>query len=152
MSLELLEIMINNSSGWGYRFAFSYHFDLESFFYVFLTGCVEYGRDPSLPALNLDYWCTEDMENNIENKANDINLNFKDFISNKFSSSFIDTKELAMELHEILFGEHKYLYRFSFPNYALYNAMIGAINKTIGNIEAGKVPNRTWTNETTAAI
>ncbi|VDB83523.1 Bgt-20297 [Blumeria graminis f. sp. tritici] len=139
-------------SDWFNDFEYSYIYDLESFFNLFLTGCVEYGRDPDLPTHNLDSWCTKNMRDNIKNKEKDTRYNCKDLISNKFSSSFIDAKELAIDLQKLLFEDGKYYYRHSDDPNLMYNNIIMAFNKTIGEIEAGKIPNRTWTNNPAARV
>ncbi|VDB83520.1 Bgt-50326 [Blumeria graminis f. sp. tritici] len=146
MALEPMEVRSTSRTGRDYDFRYCCYYDLLSFFYVFLTGCVEYGRDPGLPELNLNSWCSIDMEYNIRNKKNDIELNFRNFINNKFSNSFIDAKELAIELQKELFGKRSYYYRHSRHEDFMYNNIIMAFNRTIGQIEAGKIPNRTWTN------
>ncbi|VDB83492.1 Bgt-60033 [Blumeria graminis f. sp. tritici] len=124
----------------------SYDDDLESFFYVFLTGCVEYGRDPDLPMMDLESWCNNKVDENIRNKRNDVTKNFKDLINKRFSSSFVDTIELAKELQELVFGMNRKPIEYLHYHDFLYNETIKAFNKTIGQIEAGKIPNRTWTN------
>ncbi|VDB83555.1 Bgt-51769 [Blumeria graminis f. sp. tritici] len=140
----------------GYRsslnrgFRYYPNYDLESFFYVFLTGCVEYGRDSDQPMHNLDSWDTDDMGDNVENKRNDMEWKFEDLIKIKFSSSFVDVKELAIELHKILFGISGENFGHAVHQYLLYNEIISAFNRTIGLIEAGKIPNRTWTDKKTA--
>ncbi|VDB83615.1 Bgt-51697 [Blumeria graminis f. sp. tritici] len=42
--------------------------DLESFFYVFLVGCIEYEVVPVSKSSNLDRWCTEDIASNYKSK------------------------------------------------------------------------------------
>ncbi|CAD6500192.1 BgTH12-04295 [Blumeria graminis f. sp. triticale] len=149
MAIRPLGVIRRPRSRWEEPFERSFHHDLESFFYVFLTGCVEYGRDPGLPRHNLDSWCTNKIEEIIENKYNDVYKNFKDFINIKFSSSFVDTIELAMELRRQLSNGYRTTQEYVDNSDFIYNEMIQAFNKTIGQIEAGKIPNRTWTNETT---
>ncbi|CAD6501118.1 BgTH12-01372 [Blumeria graminis f. sp. triticale] len=134
------------------NFRRTYRQDLESFFYVFLTGCVEYGRDPDLPRMDLESWCNNKIDENIENKRIDVNENFKDLLNKKFSSSFVDAKELAKELKQLVYRMSakpiEYLHYHDF----LYNETIKAFNKTIGKIEVGKIPNRTWSNKTTVGV
>ncbi|CCU83174.1 serine/threonine-protein kinase Sgk2 [Blumeria hordei DH14] len=113
----------------------SYFHDLESFLYVFLTGCVEYGRDPGLPRIDLDSWCKNEIDELIKSKRNDVLKNFKDLISKKFSSSFVDARELAKELQELIFGDDKKLSEYSSYDHFIYNEIIQAFNKTIGRIE-----------------
>ncbi|VDB83561.1 Bgt-20303, partial [Blumeria graminis f. sp. tritici] len=128
-----------------------YHkFDLESFFYVFLIGCVEYGRDSDQPMHNLASWDTDNIHRNVENKINDMQWKFEDLINIKFSSSFVDVKDLAIELHKIFFGISGDNFRHAAHENSMYNKMISAFNRTIGQIEAGKIPNRTWTDKKTA--
>ncbi|EPQ65346.1 Bgt-3608, partial [Blumeria graminis f. sp. tritici] len=135
MAIRPLGVIRRPRSRWEEPFERSFHHDLESFFYVFLTGCVEYGRDPGLPRHNLDSWCTNKIEEIIENKYNDVYKNFKDFINIKFSSSFVDTIELAMELRRQLSNGYRTTQEYVDNSDSIYNEMIQAFNKTIGQIE-----------------
>ncbi|SZF00991.1 unnamed protein product [Blumeria hordei] len=135
MALEPLGVMRRPRSSREEPFERTYCHDLESFLYVFLTGCVEYGRDPGLPRIDLDSWCTNEIDELIENKRNDVLRNFKDMINKKFSSSFVDARELAKELQELIFGNNKKLSEYSSYDDFIYNEIIQAFNKTIGRIE-----------------
>ncbi|VDB83538.1 Bgt-20087 [Blumeria graminis f. sp. tritici] len=130
-----------------YNFNSSYIFDLESFFYVFLTGCVEYGRDPDLPLHNLNSWREKDVDDTLENKLDDIQTNFENFINTKLSSSFVDFKNLALELRKIMFGNTRYCSKHLCDSNLVYKEMINAFNRTIGQIEAGKISTRFWTEK-----
>ncbi|SZF02213.1 unnamed protein product [Blumeria hordei] len=127
-------------------YLFYHNYVLESFFYVFLAGCVEYGRDSDQPRHNLELWDTGDMDKTLKHKKDDMNRNFKDLVHIKFSSSFIDVKELAFELHKIVFGNPGYHFEHVITERFMHNKMILALNRTIGRIEAGKIPNRMWTD------
>ncbi|CAD6501148.1 BgTH12-01402 [Blumeria graminis f. sp. triticale] len=148
MAIEPLKIAAKNRTERDSNFNSTYLHDLESFFYVFITGCVEYGRDRSIPFHNLDSWCTENMDDNLKNKLDKIESNFKSFINFKFSSSFVDVKNLALELHRLLFGNTRYCHEYSRDSNLMYTRMMMAFNRTIGQIEAGKIPNRMWKIET----
>ncbi|VDB83550.1 Bgt-20767-3 [Blumeria graminis f. sp. tritici] len=145
MALIQVAMWVGNVSKRDYNFNSSYLFDLESFFYVFLTGFVEYGRDPDLPLHNLDSWREKDVDNILRNKYEDIDENFESFINTKFSSSFVDFKNLALELRVILFGNTSYSYKLPRDSDLVYKKIIKAFNKAIGQIEAGKISNRFWT-------
>ncbi|SZF02210.1 unnamed protein product [Blumeria hordei] len=146
MACEVLQCHAEHRSGSMIDYLNYHNYDLQSFFYVFLTGCVEYGRDRDQRRCHLEQWNTDNMHVNLDNKKDDMKRNFKNLVGIKFSSSFIDVKELAFELHKILFG----IFRIKSRNFilvdSLHNEMILALNRTIGQIEAGKIPNRMWTD------
>ncbi|VDB83549.1 Bgt-20767-2 [Blumeria graminis f. sp. tritici] len=142
MAIEPLKIAAKNRTERDSNFNSTYLHDLESFFYVFITGCVEYGRDRSIPFHNLDSWCTENMDDNLKNKLDEIESNFKNFINFKFSSSFVDVKNLALELHRLLFGNTRYCHEYSRDSNLMYTRMMMAFNRTIGQIE-GKIAFKT---------
>ncbi|CAD6501160.1 BgTH12-01414 [Blumeria graminis f. sp. triticale] len=150
MALEVLLCNAGHISSLSADYQHYHKFDLESFFYVFLIGCVEYGRDSDQPMHNLASWDTDNIHRNVENKINDMQWKFEDLINIKFSSSFVDVKDLAIELHKIFFGISGDNFRHAAHENSMYNKMISAFNRTIGQIEAGKIPNRTWTDKKTA--
>ncbi|VDB83544.1 Bgt-20078 [Blumeria graminis f. sp. tritici] len=145
IALEQVMIEIGNISERDYNFNSSYLYDLESFFYVFLKGFVEYGRDPDLPLHNLDSWQTGYLYDILRKKLEDIESNYENFINTKLSSSFVDVKNLALELRKIMFGNTTYCYKYPRDSNLIYKEMIKAFNKAIGQIEAGKISNRFWT-------
>ncbi|CAD6501119.1 BgTH12-01373 [Blumeria graminis f. sp. triticale] len=152
MAFEPLDAIKRPKARWNESFECSYSNDLVSFFNVFLTGCVEYGRDPDLPRMDLDSWCNNRIDENIQNKRNDILENFEELVNKKFSSSFVDAKELGKELQQLLFGLNRKPIEYLQNRYVKYNQIIQAFNKTIGQIEAGKIPNRAWSNKTTVGV
>ncbi|VDB83524.1 Bgt-20087-2 [Blumeria graminis f. sp. tritici] len=147
MAIIQVAMWVGNEDKRDYNFNSSYLFDLESFFYVFLTGFVEYGRDPDLPLHNLDSWREKNVDNILRNKCEDIDENFEIFINTKFSSSFVDFKNLALELRIILFGNTRYSYKLPRDSDLVYKEMTNAFNRMIGKIEAGKISNRFWTEK-----
>ncbi|CAD6501132.1 BgTH12-01386 [Blumeria graminis f. sp. triticale] len=138
MAIIQVAMWVGNEDKRDYNFNSSYLFDLESFFYVFLTGFVEYGRDPDLPLHNLDSWREKNVDNILRNKCEDIDENFEIFINTKFSSSFVDFKNLALELRIILFGNTRYSYKLPRDSDLVYKEMTNAFNRMIGKIE-GKI-------------
>ncbi|EPQ64241.1 hypothetical protein BGT96224_3609B [Blumeria graminis f. sp. tritici 96224] len=135
MAFEPLDAIKRPKARWNESFECSYSNDLVSFFNVFLTGCVEYGRDPDLPRMDLDSWCNNRIDENIQNKRNDILENFEELVNKKFSSSFVDAKELGKELQQLLFGLNRKPIEYLQNRYVKYNQIIQAFNKTIGQIE-----------------
>ncbi|VDB83514.1 Bgt-50317 [Blumeria graminis f. sp. tritici] len=135
MALKQVEMWVGNIDDRDYNFNSSYIFDLESFFYVFLTGCVEYGRDPDLPLHNLNSWRAKYIDDTLQNKLEDINENFENFINTKLSSSFVDIRNLALKLRKIMFGNAEDCYEYVCNSNLVYKEMINAFNRTIGKIE-----------------
>ncbi|CAD6500052.1 BgTH12-04157 [Blumeria graminis f. sp. triticale] len=60
--------------------------DLESFFYVFIIGCIEYEEISADKAKNLDRWCTNEVENSFSNKRDSV-VHFDEILI-KFTASF----------------------------------------------------------------
>ncbi|SZF02221.1 unnamed protein product [Blumeria hordei] len=147
MALKQLMMWVGNITKCDYNFDSSYIYDLESFFYLFLIGCVEYGRDPSLRLYNLKSWREKCVDDSLANKLEDIDENYEKFIKTKFSSSFVDVKYLALKLRKIMFGNGRYCYQHVRDSNLVYKEMMKALNMTIGQIEAGKISNRFWTVE-----
>ncbi|VDB89345.1 Bgt-51081 [Blumeria graminis f. sp. tritici] len=136
MAIELLKNMSENK----YSIKKSCRYDLESFFYVFLVGCLRYGR-PSLEPANLNGWYTDDLSQNYHTKRTDITENFETNIIDCFSPSFDAVKDLARDLSKILFGSN--LDQFiSRPNSVeLYSPIIYAFKNVITQIDEGQIKN-----------
>ncbi|VDB89851.1 Bgt-50821, partial [Blumeria graminis f. sp. tritici] len=74
------------------------------FFKVFLAGCIEYEyRKESETKIDLQNWCTENILMNFSTKYSGITI-LKDTFLESFSPSFLDLKDLAINLRTILFG------------------------------------------------
>ncbi|CAD6502693.1 BgTH12-05283 [Blumeria graminis f. sp. triticale] len=136
MAIELLKNMSENK----YSIKKSCRYDLESFFYVFLVGCLRYGRPSSEPA-NLNGWYTDDLSTNYNTKRSDITVRFETNIIDHFSPSFDAVKDLARDLRKILFGSN--LDQFiSRPNSVeLYDPIITAFKNVITQIDEGHITN-----------
>ncbi|CAD6502790.1 BgTH12-05380 [Blumeria graminis f. sp. triticale] len=136
MAIELLKNMSEDK----YSIKKSCRYDLESFFYVFLVGCLRYGRPSSEPA-NLNGWYTDDLLTNYNTKRIDITVGFEKNIIDHFSPSFDAVKELARDFRKILFGSN--LDQFiSKPNSVeLYDPIIHAFKNVITQIDEGHIKN-----------
>ncbi|SZF01073.1 unnamed protein product [Blumeria hordei] len=79
--------------------------DLESFFYVFIVGCIEYelviGRKPR----NLDNWCQKTFEDCYNRKL--CNIYSLRRLLDQFTPCFEGLKELAIKLVAILFHDYR---------------------------------------------
>ncbi|VCU40272.1 Bgt-50355 [Blumeria graminis f. sp. tritici] len=113
----------------------TYRHDLESFFYVFLAGCIEYecvteGKPP-----NLDNWCDGGIKACYSAKLTDL-LDLE-MLLDKFTPSFVELKELVKSLAKILFKNGKF---FATPEDrgSMYRRMIMAFDETIEDI-TGKI-------------
>ncbi|CAD6503663.1 BgTH12-03322 [Blumeria graminis f. sp. triticale] len=116
----------------------TYRHDLESFFYVFIVGCVAYERDEkSREVANIHYWSERDVYENFVHKRSYMQ-NFELEILNQFSPSFVDLKDLAKELHKLLFGKLVKYFGTPVDHEPLYDGMIKAFNKIIDHIK-GKI-------------
>ncbi|VDB83586.1 Bgt-51680 [Blumeria graminis f. sp. tritici] len=111
--------------------------DLESFFYVFLVGCIEFEVVPESKSFNLDSWCTKYLNSNCVTKIGYISA-FETFVLKKFTPSFLGLKDLAKSLRTILFGKHGHNFTTPYDCSLMYNEMIEAFNKTIEQI-TGKI-------------
>ncbi|CCU81596.1 serine/threonine protein kinase domain protein [Blumeria hordei DH14] len=106
----------------------TFHHDLESFFCVFIVGCITYERGKkSEEVIDLQNWFTGTIKNNYVAKQLAV-LAFEEDILHKFSTKFLSLKPLATELRTILFGEHE-------PE---YEKIIKAFNNTIEEVR-GKI-------------
>ncbi|SZF01177.1 unnamed protein product [Blumeria hordei] len=130
MAIELLSNMFQRK----YSIKKSCRYDLESFFYVFLVGCLRYGRPSTKPA-NLSGLYTDGLAMNYYMKRKDITVGFEKNILDHFSPSFDAVKGLARDLREILFGSN--LDQFiSRPNsMELYDPIIRAFKNVITQID-----------------
>ncbi|VDB93310.1 Bgt-50431 [Blumeria graminis f. sp. tritici] len=123
----------------------TYRHDLESFFYVFLVGCVCYGRDPAAVKDHFNHWCSSGSLSNQGAKMADVGLNLQIRIIDKFSPCFNGIKELAFELRQILFGINGNFYDTLRDISILYDPIITAFLKTIKKIDDGIIRNETIT-------
>ncbi|CAD6503662.1 BgTH12-03321 [Blumeria graminis f. sp. triticale] len=116
----------------------TYRHDLESFFYVFILGCVTYGSDTkSFELAHLRCWSRRNVHNNLTNKR----IAFSDFefeILRWFSPSFVDLKDLAKKLHVLLFGKFGKNFTTPINHEPLYKGMIEAFSEIIHQIR-GKI-------------
>ncbi|CCU78912.1 serine/threonine-protein kinase Sgk2 [Blumeria hordei DH14] len=113
----------------------SYRHDLESFFYVFLVGCVCYGRDSAEYQNHFNNWCSSSPLLNQGAKIADTGMNFQLRIIDNFSPCFNGIKELALELRQILFGIHDIFYDTPRDSSVLYDPIITAFINTIKKID-----------------
>ncbi|SZF05442.1 unnamed protein product [Blumeria hordei] len=135
-AIELLKNMSENK----YSIKKSCRYDLESFFYVFLVGCLRYGR-PSLDPANLNGCYTDDLATNYATKRQDITTGFEKNIIDRFSQSFDAVKGLARDLRKILFGRNIDQF-ISRPNSVeLYDPVIQAFKNVITQIDEGRIKN-----------
>ncbi|VDB89948.1 Bgt-51395 [Blumeria graminis f. sp. tritici] len=134
MALERLQSAANRDE----TIARTFHHDLESFFYVFIVGCITYEREKnSKEVIALQMWHTDNIGINYQAKQVAI-FSFNERILDNFSTNFEVFKALASELRSILFGELGNEYRTPKDNEAEYEKIIGAFNNTIGDVR-GKI-------------
>ncbi|CAD6503714.1 BgTH12-03372 [Blumeria graminis f. sp. triticale] len=113
----------------------TYHHDLESFFYVFLVGCIEYEyRDESEEVKTLHDWCIKNMMTNFLTKLSCVNL-MQIITLDLFSPSFVELKKLATSLRTVLFGDGGIDFQTPDDHERIYKDMITAFNKTIDQIK-----------------
>ncbi|CAD6500142.1 BgTH12-04245 [Blumeria graminis f. sp. triticale] len=115
--------------------------DLESFFYVFIIGCIEYEDVSANEANDLNDWCTNDVKSNFKFKRDDIQ-NFDIEILDRFTASFKGLKELAEKLRQILFHDDGRYIETPVDCGPLYSRMIKALDKTVEEIRAGRIENK----------
>ncbi|CAD6503685.1 BgTH12-03344 [Blumeria graminis f. sp. triticale] len=138
MALERLQYAANRDE----TIARTFHHDLESFFYVFILGCITYEREKNSRAvIRLQMWHTDNIWCNFESKQGAIS-NFRERILDNFSTNFEVFKALASELRSILFGELGKEYRTPEDYEAEYEKIIEAFNNTIGDLRDGKIENK----------
>ncbi|CCU82213.1 serine/threonine-protein kinase Sgk2 [Blumeria hordei DH14] len=134
MAIELL----SNMSEGNYSIEKSCRYDLESFFYVFLNGCLQYGCSREKPEY-LKTWYTNNSSLNYLKKKQDIIENFETNILNHFSSSFDSVKDLARNLRKILFGENLEQFASTPDSGQLYAPIICAFKNVIRQIDEGHI-------------
>ncbi|CAD6500101.1 BgTH12-04204 [Blumeria graminis f. sp. triticale] len=119
----------------------TYRHDLESFFYVFVVGCIEYEHVPKGTPPNLNEWCEGGIKTCYSSKYTD--LSDLEMILDKFTPSFVGLKELAKNLRTILFRDGTF---FATPEDrgSIYRRMIMAFEETIEDIRAGRITNSTF--------
>ncbi|CAD6500080.1 BgTH12-04183 [Blumeria graminis f. sp. triticale] len=113
----------------------TYRHDLESFFYVFVVGCIEYESVDEAELRNLDKWCKGEIDTCYSSKYTDI-LDLE-IILDKFTPSFVGLKELAKSLRTILFKDGTFLDTPK-DRGSMYRRMIMAFDETIEDIR-GKI-------------
>ncbi|VCU40452.1 Bgt-51750 [Blumeria graminis f. sp. tritici] len=128
-----------------YTIVRTYRHDLESFFYVFLMGCVCYGRDSDSHDKHFIEWCSSIPSRNQGAKLLDIGMYFQARIIDNFSPHFNGIKELAFELRNIIFGENALSFDTPRQSAVLYDPIITAFLKTLEKINNGIIRNKTWT-------
>lgn len=120
----------------------TYFHDLESFFYIFLVGCVEYEYcDGSKRLDSMRYWATKSKTINFSTKYTLVSI-LDDTSSHGFTPSFLDLKDLAINLRTILFGEEGINFQTPDDHEPIYRNMIMAFNQTIEQIKNGTIPDR----------
>ncbi|CAD6502857.1 BgTH12-05446 [Blumeria graminis f. sp. triticale] len=130
MALELLRAIQKKEN----TLKQTYRHHLESFFYVFIVGCMSYGRK-SAPG-HLRYWhyannsiCCTSKESNIIN-------HFQEQILNYFTPVFECVQELALSLRQILFEDKSVGYGTPEDPNVLYDPIIRAFDDTIRKLDA----------------
>ncbi|VCU39387.1 Bgt-20073 [Blumeria graminis f. sp. tritici] len=134
MAIELLR----NMSEGNYSIKKSCRYDLESFFYVFLMGCLRYGC-LSVNSEYLKSWYTNNTSLNYFKKKGDIIENFETNILKHFPSSFDSVKDLARDLRKILFGENLEQFASTSNSAQLYAPIISAFKNIITQIDGMKL-------------
>ncbi|CAD6503727.1 BgTH12-03385 [Blumeria graminis f. sp. triticale] len=138
MALERLQSAANRDE----TIARTFHHDLESFFYVFIVGCITYEREKnSKEVIALQMWHTDNIGINYQAKQVAI-FSFNERILDNFSTNFEVFKALASELRSILFGELGKGYRTPEDYGAEYEKIIEAFNNTIEDLRDGKIENK----------
>ncbi|VCU40326.1 Bgt-50970 [Blumeria graminis f. sp. tritici] len=106
--------------------------DLESFFYVFIVGCIGYEKVSESKDNNLERWCSKNLAMNYMSKVAEV-MN-SDILLDKFTPSFEGLKELARNLRQILFNDNGQYIETPEDCRPLYQRMIKAFDKTIEDI------------------
>ncbi|CAD6501084.1 BgTH12-06783 [Blumeria graminis f. sp. triticale] len=114
----------------------TYRHDLESFFYVFLVGCVCYGRDTNSHEKHFDNWCSSIPIINQALKMGDVSENFQERIIDEFSPCFNGLKGLAFELRHIIFRNDGNFFDTPRDSAVLYEPIIAAFLNTIEKINS----------------
>jgi hypothetical protein len=118
----------------------TYRHDLESFFYVFLSMCVNYGwpagRRPKEDPFRR--WYVGSYEDIVIAKTGDMERgSFRTNLRSKFSPKFNCARELAMDLRDLLFlrGDELHVGTPDGDESILYDQMIGAFDKAIESMD-----------------
>ena len=120
----------------------TYRHDLESFFYVFIIGSIEYEFVKDGKSYNLDRWCLDVVESCYLNKR--IHIYEFPTLLNMFTPSFKELEQLAKNLRTILFEKDGSYIATPNDRGLLYRRMIEAFDDTIEDIRAGKIKNPTF--------
>ncbi|CAD6499702.1 BgTH12-03810 [Blumeria graminis f. sp. triticale] len=116
----------------------TYCHDLESFFYVFLVGCIEFEReDDAADIEELQNWSSNSIFTSNGTKVACV-TGFRSHILDIFSTSFFDLKDLAIKLRTIMFGESTVEVGTPDDPNPMYEGMIAAFSNTIEQIR-GKI-------------
>ncbi|VCU40653.1 Bgt-20538, partial [Blumeria graminis f. sp. tritici] len=132
MAIEL----VKNVSNGIFKYHQNYRHDLESFFYVFLSGCITYGLHPRSAPTHLNQWCTAYHGSNFRTKKSFVTDEFEEKILNNFSPSFEDVKSLASDLRQILFIKKLDPYKENENTDILYGPIIRAFDDAIAKIDS----------------
>ncbi|VCU40337.1 BgtAc-31486 [Blumeria graminis f. sp. tritici] len=131
MALELLEAITEKKLS----LKQTYRHDLESCFYVLIVGCMSYCAKP-MPE-DLEIWHSCSSKTCYQSKR----IMVEDFATktvHKFLPKFDGVKELALNFHQILFGNKDIGYGSPIDPNLLYNPIIEAFDETILELEAKK--------------
>ena len=137
MAIEVVELALRDARR---DLEHTYRHDLESFFYVFLAMCIDYGwEEGKKPKVDpLQSWYIGSYDSIVGAKLGHMGLNgFETLILPKFSPAFECVKGLAMSLRDALFlrgGKLRTGTPAEFPS-VLYNQMIAAFDKAIESLE-----------------
>ncbi|VCU40330.1 Bgt-50996 [Blumeria graminis f. sp. tritici] len=110
--------------------------DLESLFYVFIVGCIEYEFVNDRKSKNLNDWCKKSLLNCYYRKLSEITPLSP--LLDQFTPSFEGLKELALKLRTILFHKHKIYTETPLDCGSMCREMILAFDKTVKDIR-GKI-------------
>ncbi|CAD6502871.1 BgTH12-05460 [Blumeria graminis f. sp. triticale] len=135
MALELLEAIDDNEN----TLKQTYRHDLESFFYVLITGCMSYCRKEA--PKHLQNWYSSNSTLCFTSKKSDVKDKFQKRILEYFTPTFECLQELARSLRQILFEDESVGYRTPEDPNVLYEPIIRAFDDTIQELEGEKVFN-----------
>ncbi|VCU40350.1 Bgt-51007 [Blumeria graminis f. sp. tritici] len=113
----------------------TYRHDLESCFYVLIVGCMTY-CDQAMPE-HLKEWYSHSSSTCFSSKQSDM-IHFEERIIDYFLPKFQGVKELARNLHQILFGNKDIGYGSPIDPNILYNPIIEAFDESISRLEGKK--------------
>ncbi|CAD6502866.1 BgTH12-05455 [Blumeria graminis f. sp. triticale] len=135
MALELLEAIDEKEN----TLKQTYRHDLESFFYVLITGCMSYCRKEA--PKHLKNWYSSNSTLCFTSKKSDVIFDFQKQILKYFTPTFECLQELARSLRQILFEDESVEYRTPEDPNVLYEPIIRAFDDTIQELEGEKVFN-----------